>query len=371
VLEPPGKLLDLIYDAATEQELWTSALIQIADMTSSVGGLVFGVDNGVRRIVFNFQGRLTEEAHRAYHERHFVNPFSEFMKCSPVGKLVRSDDILPLASFKRTDFFDEVFRPQGIAHGAMVSLSAKHDFQAGFNLCRSEHQGPYEADELRFFAQLYPHLRRSLLLGFRLHGYKALQRAEFHVLDRLSAGIVLLDRAARVVFANAAARAMTACDGPLRLRNSIVTAVSQMHSQRLGELIDAALSGMPVGTMSLAHPHDGRLLTVLASSVRSRDIDRFGSLGMRDVAAMLIIHDPARPLETPVEWVVDAYRLTPAEARVALCAASGATIPETAHRLNVSPNTVKTHLRKVFAKTGTSRQTELARLMATMDQLKP
>jgi DNA-binding CsgD family transcriptional regulator len=30
-----------------------------------------------------------------------------------------------------------------------------------------------------------------------------------------------------------------------------------------------------------------------------------------------------------------------------------------AQRLNVSPNTVKTHLRKVFAKTGTSRQTEL------------
>jgi PAS domain-containing protein len=131
------------------------------------------------------------------------------MNHSPVGNLVRSDDILPLASFKRTAFFDEVFRPQGIAHSAMVSLSAKHDFQAGFNLCRSEGQGPYEADELRFLAQLYPHLRRSLLLGFRLDGYKALQRAEFQVLDRLSAGIVLLDRTARVVFANATARAMT------------------------------------------------------------------------------------------------------------------------------------------------------------------
>ena len=96
--------------------------------------------------------------------------------------------------------------------------------------------------------------------------------------------------------------------------------------------------------------------------MRSRDIDRFGGLGMRDAAAMLVIHDPAQPIDIPVEWIMDAYGLTPAEARVALCAASGATIPETAHRLNVSPNTVKTHLRKVFAKTGTSRQTELVRL---------
>jgi DNA-binding CsgD family transcriptional regulator len=123
--------------------------------------------------------------------------------------------------------------------------------------------------------------------------------------------------------------------------------------------------------MSLPHPHDGRQFTVLVSSVRSRDLDRFDSLGMRDAAAMLVIHDPARPMDIPAEWIMDAYGLTPGEARVALAAASGATIPETAHRLNVSPNTVKTHLRKVFAKTGTSRQTELARLIASIGIMRP
>ena len=47
--KPADRLLDLIYDAATDAELWASALIQIADVTSSVGGIVFGVDNGVHR----------------------------------------------------------------------------------------------------------------------------------------------------------------------------------------------------------------------------------------------------------------------------------------------------------------------------------
>ena len=212
-------------------------------------------------------------------------------------------------------------------------------------------------------------MRRSLLLGFRLDGYKALQRAEYQALDRLSVGIALLDRTGRAVFVNAAASAMSASDGPLRLRNSILATFSPPHSQRLGKLIDAAVRGVPVGTMSIPHPRDGRLFTILVSSVRSRDIDRFSGLGMRDVAAMLVIHDPARPMEIPVEWIMDAYGLTVAEARVALCAASGATIPEAAYRLNVSPNTIKTHLRRVFAKTGTSRQSELARLMATIGLL--
>ena len=115
------------------------------------------------------------------------------------------------------------------------------------NICRSEAQGPFEEDVLRLFSQLYPHLRRALLLGFRLDGYKTLQRAEFHVLDRLSAGIVLLDRSARVVFANAAARAMTAHDGPLRLRNSVLAAASAAHSHQLGELIGAAVCGDGLG----------------------------------------------------------------------------------------------------------------------------
>jgi DNA-binding CsgD family transcriptional regulator len=63
---------------------------------------------------------------------------------------------------------------------------------------------------------------------------------------------------------------------------------------------------------------------------------------------------------------MDAYGLTPAEARVALATSSGLGIQEAALRLGLSPNTIKTHLRRVFAKTGTVRQSELTRLMTSI-----
>jgi DNA-binding CsgD family transcriptional regulator/PAS domain-containing protein len=368
-IEPPDELLNLIYDAAAEEELWTQALIDIADLTGSLGGFMYGVENKARMVTFMFNGRMSEESHRVYRERHMVNPWAAYMNSSPVGRLVQSDDIVSLPALQRTAFFDEVLRPQEMAHNAMVPLAAKRDFQVGFNMCRSARQGPFEADELLFISRLFPHLRRSLLLGFRLDGYKALQQAQFSVLDRLAVGVILLDRATKVIFANSAARAMTAGDGPLRLRNSVVTAASPASGQRLGGLIDAALRGAPLGVMSVPHPDDGRLLTVLASSIRSRDIDRFGGLGMRDAAAMVFIFDPARPLDIPAEWIMDAYRLTLAEARVALSVSSGASVAETAHRLNISPNTVKTHLRRVFVKTGASRQADLARIIASIGVL--
>jgi DNA-binding CsgD family transcriptional regulator len=134
----------------------------------------------------------------------------------------------------------------------------------------------------------------------------------------------------------------------------------------LDELIRAALHGAPAGAMSVPRPDDGQPLTMLVSSVRGRDVDRFAALTMPDAAVLLFIIDPANRAGIPVAWIMDSYGLTKAEAKVALAASSGLTIPETANRMRVSRNTVKTHLGRIFAKTGTSRQSELAGLMSSI-----
>jgi DNA-binding CsgD family transcriptional regulator len=85
---------------------------------------------------------------------------------------------------------------------------------------------------------------------------------------------------------------------------------------------------------------------------------------------LVFIIDPARTTAIPLARIMDAYGLTRAEAKVALAAAAGNTIAETARLLTLSPNTIKTHLRKVFAKTSTRRQTELAKLMASVDRVR-
>jgi DNA-binding CsgD family transcriptional regulator len=63
---------------------------------------------------------------------------------------------------------------------------------------------------------------------------------------------------------------------------------------------------------------------------------------------------------------MDAYGLTLAEARVALHAASGQSVADVCALLKISPNTVKTHLRRVYAKTGIHRQAELSSIVASL-----
>jgi DNA-binding CsgD family transcriptional regulator len=370
VTPPSEQLLDLIYDAATEPELWQSVLTEIADLTGSQGGILFGgilCGEAARpsTVYLEYNARLSEECNQAYRERHMQNPWAMAMERHGTGQLILSDEIVPLSSLRSTLFYDEVLQPQDVAHNAMLQLAARDDFRVVFNLCQSARQGPLSESARRLVKNLAPHLCRALRIGFRIDGYRALQGAEFHVLDRLTVGVLLLDRRARVTYANAAARSLDA-GGMLRLHEARVATYSAPHSQRLDALIHAALRGAPAGAMSMPRPDDGQSLTVLVSSVRGRDVDRFADLRMSDAAVLLFIIDPTNRAGIPISWVMDSYGLTKSEAKVALAASSGLTIPETAKNLGVSQNTIKTHLGRVFAKTGTARQSELARLMTSI-----
>jgi DNA-binding CsgD family transcriptional regulator len=185
------------------------------------------------------------------------------------------------------------------------------------------------------------------------------------VFDHLSVGIVLLDQSAKVVFANAAALSLSADGGPL-LVNSGVSSRSCADARRLGDLIRAAIAGSGARTMSLSSPDTGRPLLVLVSPVRGVEVDRTEIRNLRTTAAMLLVCDPDREANVPAGWMMDAYGLTLAEARAALATGSGVSIAETAQQLDVSANTVKTHLRRVYEKTGARRQADLSRLIATI-----
>ena len=77
VIEPSDQLLDLDYDAATDPELWRLVMTEIADLTGSQGGILFGQSWGASKVYFDYNGRLSEECNRAYKERHIHQPMEQ------------------------------------------------------------------------------------------------------------------------------------------------------------------------------------------------------------------------------------------------------------------------------------------------------
>ncbi|WP_292403846.1 helix-turn-helix transcriptional regulator, partial [Mesorhizobium sp.] len=84
------------------------------------------------------------------------------------------------------------------------------------------------------------------------------------------------------------------------------------------------------------------------------------SAGMR--RRLHIDHDVLFP--TPEAVLTTLFDLTPAEARVLLRVGSGLNASKTALSLGIGENTLKTHLNRIFAKTGTRRQADLVKLIS-------
>lgn len=182
------------------------------------------------------------------------------------------------------------------------------------------------------------------------------------VFEQLAVGVILLDGGARIVFANEAARAAFQQDRALRINAGIAT-LSPEHGTRLGNLARRAAVGTRTCALSLSAP-SGRPLILLASPLRGTEMETADIRRLRTAVTMLLICDPQGPVVVPAHWITEAYGLTAAEARVALAITAGDTVSAAARRFGISVNTIKTHLRRAYAKTGASRQSELVRLIA-------
>jgi DNA-binding CsgD family transcriptional regulator len=80
--------------------------------------------------------------------------------------------------------------------------------------------------------------------------------------------------------------------------------------------------------------------------------------------AALFVRKAEMDSPCPPEVIANTYQLTPTELRVLLGIVEVGGVPEVAEVLGVAESTVKTHVGRLFEKTGANRQADLVRLVA-------
>jgi DNA-binding CsgD family transcriptional regulator len=81
-------------------------------------------------------------------------------------------------------------------------------------------------------------------------------------------------------------------------------------------------------------------------------------------AAALFVQKAALATNFPPEVIARTYRLTPMELRVLLAIVEVGGAPQVAETLGIGEGTVKTHLKRLYEKTGARRQADLVKLFA-------
>ena len=78
---------------------------------------------------------------------------------------------------------------------------------------------------------------------------------------------------------------------------------------------------------------------------------------------IVFLSDPSCGEHSPQQVLTEVYGLTAMEATVAVQLLSGEHLPVIADSLGVSANTVRTHVKHAFSKTGTRSQAQLVSLL--------
>jgi len=214
-------------------------------------------------------------------------------------------------------------------------------------------------------ALIVPHATRALMINRAVESRQSEAAAFADILNGLNAGIFLLDACCRVVHANTAGHSMLGADDILRSVGGQLVARDLQVNQTLREIFgadgDVALTAGCRVFPLIAHDGQRYVAHVLPlASVMRHGADRaFKAVGA------LFVRKVELNGQSCGELVARTFELTPAEQRVLLAIVDVGGVPETAEALGIAETTVKTHLHRVFAKTGANRQADLVKIVAS------
>jgi len=283
-----------------------------------------------------------------------------------VGEVSSTSLLVPHAEFIETRLYKEWVQPQGWIDNIFVTLDKSGTGRAEHVVFRHERDGIADEAARQRMRLIVPHMRRAVLIG-KVIDLKTAEAATFaDTLDGVRDGMLLVDAQGRIVHANASGHALLAEGSVLCAAGRKLSANDTSAEQALHDVFLAAGSGdAAVGIKGIAVPlmsREGERYVAhvlpLTSGARWRAGTTYAAV------AALFVHKAALETPSPPEVIAKTFKLTPSELRVLLGIVEVGGVAETAEALGIAVGTVKTHLLRLFAKTGTSRQAELVKLVA-------
>jgi DNA-binding CsgD family transcriptional regulator len=355
------QLIDEIYDAALDSRRWPKFIESLSEVFHCVGGALLQRDRHSTEMGFIEFGGLDAGTRDAYQQYYCAR--SVWMPAALAGssEFAIGHELAPdKHSFERSEFYNDWLKPQGVydAIGGVIERSS--GALTVVTVLRAERAGLVTEPEKQVFARLMPHVRRAIDFHRRLHGVQLQRDGALQALDALHIGIVLTDRAGRPIFANRVAEDILSRGDGLALVRGQLRAAKPQDTRKLAALIQGAaktsrgLGQAPGGFLSLP-TGTGTAVTVLVSPCPR--------LGLLEPAALLFLGAPQLSLRFEEQSIAQRYGLTRAEAKLLQALVDGSRLTDYADTAGITLNTVKAHLKQIFAKTGIRRQADLIRLI--------
>jgi DNA-binding CsgD family transcriptional regulator len=372
VRENEEQLLDtvgLIYDAAIGMAGWDDVLTGISDVCG-VANTAFVINDRDLQIAEVRTPRADPAVIAAY-ENHWwrYDPTIAATANAKVGE-VTSLETTGRELFLASEFHGDFWSRSGLGAERLASNLLLSEYAFGSLVAQNgPRQNEISTHTLRTFRLILPHMIRAVGILRKLQGQSVGRIARQQAIAAGADSAIVVDAAARPIMRDAGLDRALATHACLRLDSGHLV-IDDVHCAiRFGQLMEGcAKSGLTARGGSISVPDaDGHPATSITVIPWSADVSPEGQGLLARPAALILLEDLRSRQDSVQGRFRQRYGLTPAEARLAFELLGGGGRAEVAARLDISVATVRTHLSRIFDKTGTRRQSELVALILDAD----
>jgi len=350
-------LIDGIYEAAVVAEAWPEVLRATARVAQCCEALFGTILNDDARLVAS--SKVFADVYDGVLEQFpiAVNTRAQRLLASRHTGFITDVDVFTLEEIATEPIYRDVLIPSGYGSGVATTIASPSGDVIVVHCERSFADGPVDAEAIVTLNRLRPHFARAGLLGRRLGLERA--KAAAHALEMMGLPGAVLGAKGRILSANS-------------LLLDLMPSVFRDRPSRLGIVDVAADVMLQTALAALSHDaHDAavRSIAIPAGEERPPIIVHLSPVKgrARDVFALataILVATPVVPHRVPGADIIEGlFDLTPAEAKLAATIAAGHAPREAARRLGVTEGTARTTLKRVLAKTGARRQSDLVGML--------
>lgn len=341
-------LIDLIYEAGFMPSLWPRTLDRLAHHVGARGGLLMIKSGSAEKWTASSS---LDSVMRRFVDEGWVDQNLRAVRCRAASRhpgFLTDHDLMSPNELETLPIYAEFLRPRGFDEGVGTAIQG---IQTDGLMITFEGFSSYLAASNSVLAlnRLRPHLARASAISAQMHLNQAQAATDALAAIRAAAAVITTD--ACVVSSNALFNqnkddAIDLRDGRMRLLNP---------NANIRFLSALKAKDISIGTSIAVRRNDQSpfVLHLLPTSRSAQDVFSYSTI-------LVVIDKLHNTSSLKPSFLQILYDLTPAEANVAFLVAEGNGLCMVASKLGVSSETVRTHLKRAFAKTGTGKQAELS-----------
>lgn len=356
-----------LYTAAADSDQWDTALAAVARVADGRAAACFVHDAVTEQLIeqrlIGFDDPTWADSYARYY--HALDPARQVLYREPAGRMYPMHRFVPEDLIRRSEYYQDFYFPVGMRYSCGGTL-----FDGGKRLILAVHRPTghrlYDDETVAALQRILEHLPNV----FRVRDLAARTREgallSVAALEALQRPVAIVDSRSQIRYLNPAAQALLNELPALRVHAGQLSMREPRLESQLALRVKAACRPTPIVHPAPLYTVDtnGRpVVEVNVVPLPPQSADRIVSA---QPMAMVLIRRVFPSLAWPRN-TERPYGLSPAEMALALALVEGLTPAEHAARTGVKLSTVRSHIRSVFAKTGTRRAAEVATIFAALE----